>query len=87
MCPGPAAERRCNPELRRLTNQRGLKILYQNVRGLFANHAYICELIHSLKGINILTLSETHLEINNIGAHEMLKIPGCIFVSLAQTNW
>ena len=60
--PGPVSERRHNPELEHLTNLRGITILHQNVRGLLANHAYICEVIQSFKGINILTLSETHLE-------------------------
>eukprot|EP00794_Sanderia_malayensis_P004093 gene4093-4647_t len=81
ICPGPVSERRYNPELEHLINQRGLKILHQNVRGLFANHVYICKLIRSFKGINILTLSETHLESNDTDANEMLKIPGYIFVS------
>ena len=81
ICPGPVSERRHNPELEHLTNLRGITILHQNVRGLFANHAYICELIQSFKGIDILTLSETHLEGNGTDVNEMLKIPGYIFVS------
>ena len=57
------------------------KILHQNVRGLFANHVYICELIQSFKGIDILTLSETHIESNDTDAWTMLKILGYIFIS------
>ena len=64
-CPEPVPERRYNHDLEHLTNQRGLKILQQNVLGLFANHAYICELIQSFKGIDILTLSETYVESND----------------------
>ena len=80
ICRGPVLESRNNPELEHLTNQRGLKILHQNVRVLFANHAHICELIQSFKGIDIFTLSETHLQSNRTDANEMLKIPGYIFV-------
>ena len=39
----PSLRTKIHPELEHLTNQHGLKILHQNVRGFFANHAYICE--------------------------------------------
>ena len=75
-CPRPVSERRYNHDLEHLTNQRGLTILHQNVRGLFANHVYIYELIQSFKGIDILTLSETQIKSNDTDAWKMLKSLG-----------
>ena len=50
--------------------------LHQIVLGMLANHAYICQLIQSFKGIDISTLSEAFLDSNDTDAKEMLKFAG-----------
>lgn len=63
-CPGPF-NRNCSrniPELNTLLQKRGIKVLHQNVRGLFTNMAYIADIFESFRGIDILSLSETHID-------------------------
>ena len=53
-CPGP-------PELSHLLKAKGIKIFHQNVRGLLGNLSKVKNLLESSRFIDILTLSETHL--------------------------
>ena len=73
-CPGPT---RNIPELQRLLCQKGMKLLHQNVRGLFSNKIYISELFQSFDGIDVLTLSETHTEQDQ---NDLFEIPGYSFI-------
>ena len=59
-CPGPT-NGRFAPELSAMLNERGMKLFHHNVRGLFSNKPHVQELLHDFgKGIDILSLSETH---------------------------
>lgn len=62
-CPGPVVEsiERTNEELEILLQQRGLRIFHQNTRSLWSNFAHVSELLTSFSGLDILTLSETHI--------------------------
>ena len=75
-CPGPISasidSERINDELTLLLRVKGLKILHQNVRCLSSNFAYMLELLQSFKGIDILTLSETHIDEKGELEHELL---------------
>eukprot|EP00112_Aurelia_sp_Birch-Aquarium-sp1_P013942 Seg2983.1 transcript_id=Seg2983.1/GoldUCD/mRNA.D3Y31 product="hypothetical protein" protein_id=Seg2983.1/GoldUCD/D3Y31 len=89
-CPGPINQQNCSrniPELNTLLQKRGLKILHQNVRGLFTNMAYISEIFESFRGINILGLSETHIDQKRDEMPPLLfDIPGYSFVSRPRPN-
>ena len=63
-----------------LTGKRGIKILHQNVRGLFSNSVYIQELLQNFQNIDILTLSEIHLT-QNESDYTVFDIPGYSFIS------
>ena len=79
--PGPD---RYIPEMASLMSKKGIKIFHQNVRGLCSNSLHICELMQSYNGIDILTLSETHLT-----EHEpepLFEIPGYSFVSRCRSS-
>ena len=82
--PGPINQQDCSrsiPELNSLLQKRGLKILHQNA-GLFANMAYISETFESFRGIDILGLSETHIDHKRDEMPPSLfDIPGYSFVS------
>ena len=58
-CPGSQEE-----SLNGFMKSRGLKVFHQNVRGLFTNFVHVKELLDCHKGMDILSLSETHI-INN----------------------
>eukprot|EP00795_Rhopilema_esculentum_P009289 gene9289-16986_t len=77
-CPGPYS--RDIPALKQLLKQRGLAVFHQNVRGLFSNINLVSELFQSFSGIDILTLSETHIrkDSENNGLYD---IPGYSFES------
>ena len=86
-CPGPTSAQigggeRIIDELMSLLKVKGLKILHQNTRGLLSNFAYISELFQSFKGIDILTLSETHIdEQDGLEPDSYYDIPGYSFIS------
>ena len=72
-CPGPVNDLYV-PELSALLKERGMKIFHQNVRGL---------LLHNFgKGIDILTISETHVCAED--AEPLFDIPGYDFVCKAR---
>ena len=84
-CPGPITQQNCSriiPELNSLLQKRGLKILHQNAKGLSTNMAYVSEIFKSFRGIDIVGISETHV---NHKRDEMppslFDIPGYSFVS------
>ena len=81
-CSGPVNDRYV-PELSALLKERGMKIFHQNVRGLFSNKTYVQELLHNFgKGIDILTMSETHVCAED--AEPLFDIPGYDFVCKAR---
>ena len=66
------------PELQKLITQKGLKILHQNIRGILSKKSFICALFQNFKNIDILGLTETHLNNSN---KNTLEIPGYKFLS------
>ena len=89
-CPAPINRQDCSrsiPELNSPLQKRGLKILRQNARGLFANMTYISETFESFSGIDILGLSETHIDHKHDEMPPSLfDIPGYSFVSHPQPD-
>ena len=57
--PGHGYCRRNIPELTLLINKKGMKMFHQNARGLFG---HVSELLQNFPGIDILSVSETHIE-------------------------
>ena len=55
-----------------------MKIFHQNVKGLFSNKPYVLELLQTFKGIDILPMSETH--INDQDPKSLFEIPGYTFI-------
>ena len=82
-CAGPICQidkTRNIPEMNSLLGKRGLKLFHQNVRGLFSNINLVSVLLQRFRGIDVLTLSETHIESDDEhGA--IYDIPGYSFVS------
>ena len=71
---------RNSPEMNSLLGKRGIKISHQSVQGLFSNINLVSVLLQSFRGIDVLTLSETHIESD--GEHSAFcNIPGYLFVS------
>ena len=70
--PGPQEE-----SLNGFMKSRGLKVFHQNVRGIFTNFVHVQELLDRYKGMDILSLSETHI-INSQydGNDDLLSIDG-----------
>ena len=72
-------------EINTFSDKKGLKIVHQNVRGLFSNFVHIQNLFHECKNIDILSLSETHVTgYNNI--NDLYKIDGFEFVHRNRKN-
>ena len=82
-CLGPSQNTRFNPEIERLTSKNGVKILHQNVRGLSSNFDHIVELLRSFPNMDVLTLSETHLQQgkSDEDPEALYSIPGYSFVN------
>ena len=75
--PGP----RSMPELTKLLRCKGIKIFHQNVRGLFPNIINIRALIHDFRIMDIITLSETHINTKSCNNNvELYSIPGYAFI-------
>ena len=55
-CPGPTES-----NIQDLFNQKGLKVLHQNIRGLFHNIAKLSTFLHTHKSTHTFSLSETHI--------------------------
>jgi len=56
-CPGPR-------DFGDFTTTRGMKIVHQNIRGLWQNLANLSVVLERYRGIDIITLSETHITHN-----------------------
>lgn len=52
------------PELGNLLNGRGMKIVHQNIHGLELHKSNLEEIIASYRGIDLIGLSETHMNTN-----------------------
>lgn len=77
-CPGP---NHCIEEMDRICKQSGMKLFHQNIRGIFSNFNGLCELFQSNPNIDILTLSETHLNDADFNGNQGLyNIQGYEFV-------
>jgi len=61
------------------TEKKGLKIFHQNVRGLFTNFNLIQNLFSTCKKIDILTVSETHINGFNDN-NDLYQIDGYNFI-------
>ena len=57
--PGPESLSRA--QFQTFLSRKGLKIIHQNIRGLESNFEMLQEFVTSLKKIDIISLSETHL--------------------------
>ncbi|XP_057311814.1 uncharacterized protein LOC130649536 [Hydractinia symbiolongicarpus] len=69
-------------ELYNLLSKRGMKIFHPNVRGLLANIDHVKVLLNEHKNIDILTLSETHINTKAYTENPNLyHIPGYTFIS------
>ena len=76
ICPGPS--------FAEFTKMRGMKIIHQNIRGLFHNISHFSAVLEKYNNIDIITLSETHIRLhNNI---ELFSIPGYRFISKPRLN-
>ena len=64
--PHPGPQQLTREEFQRhfLTN-KGMKIAHQNIRGIISNFDMLQEFISTHSGIDILSLSETHLSDEN----------------------
>ena len=60
--PGPDQVKRAVPELDQMLQMKGIKIFHQNIRGLSSKFSHLEELLSDFPKIDILGLSETHLE-------------------------
>ena len=68
-CPGPNIQN----DLQGLSSMRGIKLIHQNIRGLFGKRDILQTLFTSDKSKFIVTLSETHKTPTNL---ELFKMPG-----------
>ena len=74
--PGPV------PELKNLSSLGGGKFFHQNVRGLLQNIDKVKILLKDYPKIDILTISETHINSNSYNDNiELYKIPGYTFIN------
>ena len=65
-CPGPPF-----PELSNLSRNKGIKMLHQNLRGLFNKIPDIQIILYEFN-LHVLTLSETHINSNNYNDEDSL---------------
>ena len=78
--PGPTTTRNI-PELSRLLNCKGIKTFHQNVRGLFKNIDKLRALVTDFSNMDIITLSETHINTDSFNNNtELYSIPGYTFI-------
>ena len=88
--PGPTnadVEKLHIKELSNLLKHRGTKIFHQNVRGLLTDIDKVKILFRDLKNIDILTLSETHINDNTCNDNAKLyEVSGFQFIYQNQKN-
>ena len=71
--PGPST-------LETLIQSSGIKLFHQNIRGLLTNHPLIEKFIADHNSVNIVTLSETHIENGTVrDNYSLYQIPGFNF--------
>jgi len=81
VCPGPV------DPMTDFTNMRGIKIVHQNIRGLFNNIGSLTLLLEKYKHIDIITLSETHITSDSWNENsELYNIPGYTFIQNCRKN-
>ena len=78
-CPGPNIQN----DLQGLSSMRGIKLIHQNIRGLFGKRDILQTLFTSDKSKFIVTLSETHKTPTNL---ELFKMPGFQFIHKDRQN-
>ena len=61
-CLRPNQNTRFNPELKKLTSIKGVKIFHHNVRGLSLNFDHIVAMLKCFMNMDVVTSSETHLQ-------------------------
>ena len=76
-CPGPQAQN----NLQELSSLRGIKLIHQNIRGLFGKRDALQTLFTNEKFV--LTLSETHISSTN---SDLFKMPGFQFIHKDRNN-
>ena len=76
-CPGPQME--SNKENSKFFQSKGMKILHQNIRGLLSNLSALQEFFDRHKNIDIMTLSETHIN-TDTACISLYNIPGYTFI-------
>ena len=68
------------------SSTRGIKILHQNIRGLFGKRDILSTIFDS-GNIDIFTLSETHIrEGSHLDVHDLYSVPGYHFVKKNRRN-
>ena len=66
---------------------KGIKIVHQNIRGLFNNIGNLTIFLEKHKQIHIITLSETHINSNSWNDNcELYNIPGFTFVQKSKVD-
>ena len=80
-CPAPESY---SADLRNICSFKGLKIVHLNTQGISTSFNGICELLGHKPEIDILTLSETHLQQED--TDELFKIIGYEFKRRDRTN-
>ena len=75
-CHGSGNFRRNISELTSLSNNKRMEMFHQNVRGLFGNLRHVSELLQSFPGIDILSLSETHIKVEFEQEEVIYDLPG-----------
>ena len=82
-CPRRNQNTRFNPELKKLTSIKGVKIFHYNVRGLSLNFDHIVAMLKCFSNMDVVTLSETHLqcEKSDEDPEALYFIPGYSFVN------
>lgn len=64
-----------------------MRIIHQNVRGLFSNLNSVKILLKNFEGIDILTFSETHINTNTYNDNsDLYSIPGYTFIRRNRKN-
>ena len=84
-CQSPDNPRRHSSEMSTLMCNKGMKMFHRNVKGLFGNHFHLSALLQNFSGIDILSMSATHIVVGN--KHEgVYHIPDCPFISCLSSN-
>ena len=80
-CPGSSTYARSIQELESLIKAKGIKICHKNGTGLSGSCANVAELLQSLPGLHILSLSESHIDMRSEHGEVVHDIAGYSFIS------